>query len=56
MSILRTIGTLFGDLGRARAALQTYERLNAMRDSRLNARGLARDDLAATSFNRHFGK
>jgi hypothetical protein len=55
-SILIRIGAFFGDIGRANAAVRTYERLDAMSDERLAARGLTRVGLVSASFDASFGK
>jgi len=52
--LLAGIGNLIGDLGRANAALNTYERLNALSDAGLARRGLKRADLPAEAFRRSF--
>ena len=55
-TIFDQIGTLLGDIGRAHAASRAYERLSAMSDERLAARGLSRSDIAAAAFREGFGK
>jgi hypothetical protein len=55
-SVLSRIGELFGDLGRSRAARDTYLRLDALSDRALAARGLKRTDLAAKAVTDAFGK
>jgi len=51
---LAGIGNLFGDFGRARNAVNTYERLNALSDASLARQGLSRADLPAEAFKRSF--
>ena len=53
-SILTSIGDIFGDIRRANHATATYERLSAMSDERLAARGLKRGDIAAAAFETAF--
>ena len=55
-NILSSIGEFFGDIGRANHAAATYERLNAMSDERLAARGLKRGDIVAAAFEAAFRK
>ena len=55
-SILTRIGAVFGDIGRANAAVRAYERLNAMTDERLAARGLTRADVVSAALDASFGK
>mgnify|MGYP000445098925 CR=1 FL=1 len=52
--ILATIGAILGDVGRAQEAARTYDKLNALGDERLAARGLNRDDLVTTVFGKAF--
>jgi hypothetical protein len=54
-SLLGTIGSFLGDIGRANEAVRTYERLSALSDGALAARGLKRTDLVATAYDRAFG-
>lgn len=56
MSVLSRIGTFLGDIGRASAAVRTFERLEAMSDARLAARGLRRSDIAAAALKTAFGR
>lgn len=55
-TLFGTLGNLIGDIGRARAAALTFDRLNAMSDARLARRGLARDELAAEAYRQAFGR
>lgn len=55
-TLLNTIGSFIGDIGRARSAALTFDRLNAMSDRALADRGLARSDLAAEAFRQGFGR
>ena len=48
-SFFTRIGTLFGDIGRANDAVRIYERLDAMSDRQLAARGLRRGDIVAAA-------
>lgn len=52
--IFGQLGALLGDIGRAHAASRAYERLSAMCDERLAARGLARGDIAAAAYREAF--
>ena len=55
-SIFTQIGNFFGDLQRAHAATRAYERLSALSDERLAARGLKRTDIVAVAFDEAFRK
>ena len=54
--VLANIGDLLADVGRARRAAATYERLSAMSDAALRARGLERTDLASAALEDAFRK
>lgn len=45
---------LFGDIGRARHAVNEYERLNRLSDEALAARGISRADLPSLAFKAGF--
>ncbi len=52
-NIFTDIATFFGDIGRARDAVEHYRRLDAMTDRQLNARGLTRGgDLVRSAMER----
>jgi|GEM_PF-5147272 len=53
--VFSQIGALFGDIGRARNAVSQYERLSALSDNALKARGLSRGDLPGFVFEKSFG-
>ncbi|RUT30310.1 hypothetical protein EMQ25_13450 [Arsenicitalea aurantiaca] len=53
---INNVSTFFGDIGRARRAAYTFERLNAMSDGALAARGMRRDELASVAYKQAFGE
>lgn len=53
-SVFNSIGTFFGDIGRARNASNLYSELSGMSDDALKARGLSRDGLPSYAFERAF--
>jgi hypothetical protein len=53
-SILRSMAAAFGRVETAFRASAEFERLNALTDAQLRARGLRRDDLAETVFAKHY--
>ena len=55
-NLLTYIGGLIGDIDRAHAASRNFERLSAMSDERLAARGLTRADIARVAFTDAFRK
>ena len=55
-SFLNSISGFFGDVARANEAARTYDRLSAMSDVSLAARGLKRGNLAAAAYSAAFAK
>ena len=53
-TLFSSIGSFFGDIGRANEAVRTYNRLDAMSDERLASRGLERRSIAAAAFESAF--
>jgi hypothetical protein len=56
MNVLNRIGSFFGDIARANSAVRNYQRLDAMSDRALAARGLKRDELASVVYAVAFAK
>lgn len=52
--VLDSFAGFFGDIGRARAAANTYNDLSLLSDAGLKARGLTRSELPAYAFNTAF--
>lgn len=50
MSIASSVGVLFGSIGRARTAQNTFNRLSNMSDEALANRGISRQDIARVAF------